>query len=73
MTMGEKIMYPCMCNWVPMLYSRKKKCAGGNNNKKINKNKLVAGIYFGYSGKLPQGVNYPHFQGCDPLQVTTVS
>ena len=33
--MGEKIMYTCMCNWVPMLYSRgKKKCVGGNNNKK---------------------------------------
>ena len=24
-TMGEKIMYTCMCNWVPMLYSGKKK------------------------------------------------
>ena len=27
-TMGEKIMYICMCNWVPMLYSGKKKCGG---------------------------------------------
>ena len=33
-TMGEKIMYACMCNWVSMLYSGKKKCVGGNNNKK---------------------------------------
>ena len=24
MTMGEKIMYMCMCNWVPMLYSGEK-------------------------------------------------
>ena len=32
-TMGENIMYTCMCNWVPMLYSGKKKCVGGNNNK----------------------------------------
>jgi len=24
-TMGEKNMYTCMCNWVPMLYSGKKK------------------------------------------------
>ena len=31
--MGEKIMYTCMCNWVPMLCSGKK-CVGGNNNKK---------------------------------------
>ena len=23
-TMGEKIMYTCMCNWVPMLYNEKK-------------------------------------------------
>ena len=34
MTMGEKIMYTCMCNWVPMLYNGKKNCIGGNNNKK---------------------------------------
>ena len=34
MTMGEKIMYTCMCHWVPMLYSEKKKCVGGNNNEK---------------------------------------
>jgi len=33
-TMGEKIMYTCMCNWVPMLYSGEKKCFGGSNNKK---------------------------------------
>ena len=34
MTMGEKIFYTCMCNWVLMLYSGEKKCVGGNNNKK---------------------------------------
>ena len=27
-TMGEKIMYTCMCNWVPMLYSGKKSVLG---------------------------------------------
>ena len=27
-TMGEKIMYTCMCKWVPMLYSGKKLCWG---------------------------------------------
>ena len=32
MKMGEKIMYTCMCNWVPMLYSGKK-----NNKKRKNK------------------------------------
>ena len=26
--MGEKIMYTCMCNWVPMLYSGKKSLLG---------------------------------------------
>ena len=24
-TVGEKIMYTCMCDWVPMLYGEKKK------------------------------------------------
>ena len=28
-TMGEKIMYTCMCKWVPMLYSEKKKVVLG--------------------------------------------
>ena len=23
--MGEKILYTCMCNWVPMLYTEEKK------------------------------------------------
>ena len=32
-TMGENIMYTCMCNWVPMLYSRKKNLCWGNNTK----------------------------------------
>ena len=30
--MGEKRMYACMCNWVIMLYSRKK--IKSNNKKK---------------------------------------
>ena len=29
MTMGDKIMYTCMCNWAPKLYSRKKKVCWG--------------------------------------------
>ena len=37
-TMGEKIMYTCMCNWVPMLYSGKKKSVLGEITiKKIKK------------------------------------
>ena len=36
-TMGEKSLYTCMCNWVPMLYSWKKICWG---NKKI-KNEII--------------------------------
>ena len=28
MTMGEKIMYTCMSNWVPILYCGKKTCWG---------------------------------------------
>ena len=28
-SMGEKIMYTCICNWVPMLYSEKKKVCRG--------------------------------------------
>ena len=36
--MCENRMYTCMCNWVTMLYSRKKKLYWGNNNKKILKN-----------------------------------
>ena len=35
-TMGEKLMYECMCNWVPMLYSGKKNCIGGNKIQKIS-------------------------------------
>ena len=26
-----------MCNWVPMLCGGKKKCVGGNNNKKLKR------------------------------------
>ena len=36
--MGEKIMYTCMCNWVPMLYSGGKKSVLGEITIK-NKNK----------------------------------
>ena len=28
-TMAEKVMYACMCNWVPMLYSGGKKVCWG--------------------------------------------
>ena len=34
MTMGEKIMYTCMCNWVPMLYNGKKIVLGEITMKK---------------------------------------
>ena len=38
--MGETRMYTCMCNWVPLLYSRKKKCIGEITITKLkNKNK----------------------------------
>ena len=36
--MWEKRMCTCMCNWVTLLYSRKKNCYWGNNNKKIKIN-----------------------------------
>ena len=32
--MGKKSMYTCMCNWVTMLYSEKKKLSWGNDKKK---------------------------------------
>ena len=35
----EKEQYTCMCNWVPMLYSRKKNCAGEITIKKKEKEK----------------------------------
>ena len=35
--MGEKTMYTCVCNWVPMLYSGGKKCVGEIT---IKKNKI---------------------------------
>ena len=35
-TMGEKIMYTCMCNWVPMLYSGGKKSVLGEITIKNN-------------------------------------
>ena len=43
-TMGEKIMYTCMCNWVPMLYSGKKSLLGDikiKNQLKFFKIKLL--------------------------------
>ena len=40
-TMGGKIMYTCICNLVPMLYSRKKKVCWGNNNKKKKRKKKI--------------------------------
>ena len=36
--MGEKRMYTCMCNWVTMLYSRKKNCIGEIKIKEIKNN-----------------------------------
>ena len=35
--MGEKSMYTCICNWVPMLYSGEKKCVGEITIKKKKK------------------------------------
>ena len=34
MIIGEKRMYICMCNCVPMLYNGKKMCWGNNNKNK---------------------------------------
>jgi len=39
--MGEKRMYTYMCNWVTMLYSRKKNCIEEITIKKIFLNKKV--------------------------------
>ena len=39
--MGEKRMYTCMCNWITMLYSRKKLYWGNNNKKNKEKNKVI--------------------------------
>ena len=41
--MGEKIMYTCMCNWVPMLYSEKKSMLGEITIKNKFKKKRVLG------------------------------
>ena len=38
--MGEKIMYTCMYNWVPMLYSGKKKTVLGEITIKKKKEKF---------------------------------
>lgn len=40
MKMGEKITYACICNWVPMLYSKK-----NNNKKRRDKHELLV-VYF---------------------------
>ena len=42
-TMGEKIMYTCMYNWVPMLYRGKKNNKNKNNNNNNNKIQLNLG------------------------------
>ena len=39
MIMGENRMCTCMCNWVTMLYTKKKKLYWGNNYEKNNSNK----------------------------------
>ena len=42
--MGEKSMYICMCNWVPMLYNGKKNCVEEITIKEIKENiRLSAG------------------------------
>jgi len=42
--MGEKSMYICMCNWVPMLYNVKKNCVQEITIKEIKENiRLSAG------------------------------
>ena len=43
-TMGEKIMYTYMCNWVPTLYSGKKRVFGEITIK--NKFKKLCSIYY---------------------------
>ena len=51
-TMGEKIMFTCMCNGVPMLYSGKKKIVSGEIIKKKIKHLYIEssrkGIYDTY-------------------------
>ena len=47
MTMGEKIMYTCMCNWVPMLYSGEKKSVLGEITikNKLKKRNVPSSIF----------------------------
>ena len=42
MIMGEKRTYTCVCNWVTMLYSRKKLYWGNNQKKSEKKEKIQA-------------------------------
>lgn len=47
--MGEKSMYICMCNWVPMLYNVKKNCVQEitikNKNIKLKNKRSTEPIY----------------------------
>ena len=43
--MGEKRMNTCMCNWVTMLYSRKKNCVGEITIKKEKENYCLGSSY----------------------------
>ena len=49
--MGEKRMYTCMCNWVTMLYSRKKNCIGEIT---IKKNKTGSSNLKGTEKSFPE-------------------
>ena len=55
MTMEEKIMYTCMCNWVPRLYSEKKKCVG-EITIKINFKKVIYKQFFCGTSSLKYGL-----------------
>ena len=49
MTMGEEIMYTCICNWVPVLYSGKKSVLGEITIKKFffqTMSFMVSGLTF---------------------------
>ena len=39
--MCENRMYTCICNWVTMMYNRKKNCIGVITIKNINNKKLI--------------------------------
>ena len=50
-----------MCNWVPMLYSGKKKCVGENNNKKRKEKKKKEIRHVGVSTGISKHVNQDFF------------